>query len=210
MTHSILYVLNIIRCTILLLHRNSISLTLYRWHTGIDGHPAHLGVFTPEVQDTPILWQYNFFLHEDKLCGLQQGTAVVPVYSFYFYRDMTSLVWLTVPPSSGKSIHTFNGGCGERKRDRRKEGGLLKRRHFATPLISSVMVTTKTPIARTSYIQEQYSTLQNRVTDSRLLCRIYFYDSYLPNTVQTHLHTYFLLYDILLQTNIIYLCSFWY
>ena len=77
----------------------------------------------------PILWQYNFFLH-DKLCGLQQGTAVVPVYSFYFYQDMTSLVWLTVPPSSGKSIHTFNGGCGERKRDRRKEGGLLKRRHF--------------------------------------------------------------------------------
>ena len=76
------------------------------------------------------MWQYNFFLHEDKLCGLQQGTAVVPVYSFYFYRDMTSLVWLTVPPSSGKSIHTFNGGCGERKRDRRKEGGLMKRRHF--------------------------------------------------------------------------------
>ena len=107
-----------------------LGLKLYRWHTGIDGHPAHLGVFTPEVQDTPILWQYNFFLHEDKLCGLQQGTAVVPVYSFYSYRDMTSLVWLTVPPSSSKSIHTFNGGCGERKRDRRKEGGLLKRRHF--------------------------------------------------------------------------------
>ena len=77
------------------------------------------------------------------------------------------------------------------------------------------MVTTKTQIARISYIHEQYSTLQNRVTDSRLLCAFYcnFYDSYLPNTVQTHLHTqktYFLLYDILLQTNIIYLCSFWY
>ena len=47
--------------------------------------------------------------------------------------DVTCMAY-SPPPSSGKSIHTFNGGCGERKRDRRKEGGLMKRRHLISLL----------------------------------------------------------------------------
>ena len=88
----------------------------HRWTSYI------LGVFTPEVQDTPILWQYNFFLHEDKLCGLQQGTAVVPVYSFYFYRNMTSLVWLTAPPLL-RQIYTYIQRRMWGEKERQKERG---------------------------------------------------------------------------------------
>ena len=55
---------------------------------------------------------------------LHISAFLVPVYSFYFYRDMTSLVCLTVPLPPPANIYIFNGGRvvegGRRERERRK------------------------------------------------------------------------------------------
>ena len=49
------------------------------------------------------------------------------VYSFYFYRDMTSLVWFTVPPLL-RQIYTYiNGGREDGKKERE---GLLQGHSF--------------------------------------------------------------------------------
>ena len=49
----------------------SISLTLYRWHTGIDGHPAHLGVFSSISIKT---WRH--------LYGLQSPPLLRQIYTY--------------------------------------------------------------------------------------------------------------------------------